>query len=504
MRPSHRRVAAAAAVVLVAGVLPALAASTSSAAVVPDTGGPFTRIAKPSLTGSKVRVTPKQYAAVKVDLTQLRADLRQAPAARTSGGGMTVKVPTPSGASERFAVHKTQVMQSRLAARHPEIATYAGRSLDHRGTSIALDVTPMGFHASVRGPMGQRAWFVDPAFNKRGTLTHLSYYGGSVPKAVADFAEKQAPEVKAAMARRAKAASRVGTAPGALVKQRLYRLALVTDPSYAAVFGTDNVLAEKVTLINRVNQIYNDDLAVQLRLINRTDDLNLDTDAKATGKNGPCGSHPCFDPPGADPETQPGMLDFCDVPGLLRIRTVLGQIIGASNFDIGHLGLGVDGGGIANLGVVGSEWKAQGCTGLAQPQGDFYAIDYVAHEMGHQFAGNHTFNGTQRNCSTGNRNGPTSVEPGSGSSVMAYAGICNTDDLQPHTDPYFSQRSQDEINGYTGADLPPVPEVQTVSLRGFNADGETVTLGYPGTTRRSRSPAGSTTTPGTSRRPCGG
>src|SRR5207237_9042511 len=137
--------------------------------------------------------------------------------------------------------------------------------------------------------------------------------------------------------------------------------------------------------------------------------------AEATGTNGPCGAAACF---------TVAQLASCGGSTLNRNNIVLGQLVGASNFDIGHIGLGVNGGGIAGLGVVGGASKSRGCTGLPTPVGDFYAVDYVAHEMGHQFGGNHPFNGTQFNCSGGNRSAANSFEPGSGSSIMAYAGIC--------------------------------------------------------------------------------
>ena len=234
--------------------------------------------------------------------------------------------------------------------------------------------------------------------------------------------------------------------------------------------------------MNRVNQLYNDDAAIKMVLVNGTDKLNFDTIEKATGPNGPCGAHSCYTLDPDSPDYVEGQLSYCDVGTLQRNQTVLGQLIGASNYDIGHIALGTNGGGIAGLGVVGSVEKAMGCTGIPDPVGDFYAIDYVAHEMGHQFGGNHTFNGNQWNCEGGNRNQGTSVEPGSGSSIQAYAGICRQDNLQPHSDPYFSQRSIAEFTRYTtGTALNPI-EVQDVSLTGFDNAGDSVTIDYPGST----------------------
>ena len=173
-----------------------------------------------------------------------------------------------------------------------------------------------------------------------------------------------------------------------------------------------------------------------------------------------------------------------------RARFVIGQVIGASNYDIGHLALGQPGGGVANLGVVGRSNKAGGCTGIPTPTGDFYAIDYVAHEMGHQFSGNHPFNGNQLNCSGGNRSAATSVEPGSGTSIMAYAGICSTDDLKQHSDPYFSQRSLQEISTYTSSNQAAINEVQTASLRHFGGGSEVQVVSFgPGYAPTATDPA---------------
>lgn len=252
---------------------------------------------------------------------------------------------------------------------------------------------------------------------------------------------------------------------------RTHRLALLTDPSYAEYFGPENVTAAKVQLINRVNQVYENDSAIRMVLVAETDRLNLNTAAEMTGGNGPCGTQACYT------EAQ---ANSCSVSTLTRTRQVIGLLVGASNFDVGHIGTGRNGGGIASLGVVGGNNKAQGCTGINPPVGDVWAIDYVAHELGHQYGSNHTFNGTVGNCAGGNRSAANSVEPGSGSSVMAYAGICGADNLQLNTDPYWSMRSLDVITAYVSGAETNIIEVQLAALTGFNTNGQQFQMGWNG------------------------
>ena len=131
-------------------------------------------------------------------------------------------------------------MEAGLAAAHPEIATYSGSSLDHPGTTVALDVTSLGVHAFVRGVNGQGAWYIDPADRDPASSTHLSYPGGAIPTPDEQFVERIAPELEQSAAARAAAASKApeaqrsaGKAGGMTDVPRIYRLAMVSDPGYA-------------------------------------------------------------------------------------------------------------------------------------------------------------------------------------------------------------------------------------------------------------------------------
>lgn len=437
---------------------------TASAAPAPSAPASWSALssAPETAAGAARTVRPERFQRWQLDRSAYAGSLT---AARATGS-TTVSLPSPDGGLARFTVQPSTVMEAGLAAAHPEIQTWAGRGVDDPAASVRMDLGPLGLHASVRSPAG--AWYVDPYY-QRDRGVYLSYYGRDLTENVhGAFVERDGGDALAqAQAALEDAGVSAPPPPPAEVDStgrarvgdvlRTYRLALLSDPTYASFFGTENVTAAKVALINRVNQIYEDDLAMRLVLISDTDKLNLDTERKVYGANGPCGPQPCF------PSSPKPALRQCTIEGLLANDTALGRLVGASAYDVGHQALGNSGGGVAFLGVVGTGNKALGCTGIPQPVGDFYAVDYVAHELGHQFGGNHTYNG----CDPGQRNAGTSVEPASGSSIMAYAGICGRDDLQPHSDPYFSQRSFTEITKTAEQKRRAVDEVQSVALAGL-------------------------------------
>ncbi len=453
MRRCLRRIAVGA--LLIAIAVPATAAAATpysaarSAAAWNDVAGTLAA----TRNGARPEIRPRRYRALTLDRRALARVL-------AGNAALTISLPAPDGSFRRFAVHQSSVMEPGLAAAHPDIATYSGSAIDDPGSTVHLDLTPIGLHASVRGPGG--SWYIDPYYH-RDQSAYASYRGADLVENPHGTLRESAPSGGRGWG---------GARPridGPLVALRTYRLALASDPAYAAYHGAANVTAAKVVLINRVNQIYEDDLAIHLTLVADNDVLNFDTDAEMTGTNGACGSGACF--------TASQVAD-CGSGTLLRTRAVLGQLIGASNFDIGHLALAGGGGGVASLGVVGDRDKAEGCTGIDTPVGDAYAVDFVAHEVGHQFGANHTFNGVNESCAD-NIEPTAAVEPGGGVTIMGYAGICGSDDLQVHSDPYFSQHSLTEVTGYVGGSPADVDEIQTVALRNFSGT-DSFTLTYDG------------------------
>ena len=325
-----------------------------------------------------------------------------------------IELPLANGRIERFELAQSPIMEPALAAKFPDFKTYRVRGIDDPALTGRLSYTAKGFHGMISGPSG--AQYIDPqgsarfrVYRPRHSLSEKPFKCG---------VKSHTPEHPAGRANRSSLRT-----PGSL---RVYRLAVAATAEYtAAVGGTLQLaMAEIVTAINRVNEIYQRDLGIKLVLVGNNDQLIYQGDVNA-------------DPYSNDNGTK--MLG--------ENQTNIDQVIGVANYDIGHV-FSTGGGGIAEVESVCSNLKAEGVTGLSNPSGEAFYIDYVAHEIGHQFGGQHTFNGTEGSCN-GNRWAVSAFEPGSGSTIMSYAGICGAENISRHAIAVFHAGSIDLVDDYT-------------------------------------------------------
>ncbi len=376
--------------------------------------------------GGERLIVPQAYRTLALDQPALDALLRQAPSETTTRAGFSpviLTLPLPDGGWGRFGLVESPIMAPELAARFPEIRTYAAQGLDDASATARLDWTPAGFHAMILSSAG--SVFIDPY--RRGDTTHYISYDASAFVAPDAKRVPELPPLDDGMG--ATIAALVASQPPAAsgAQLRTYRLAVAATGEYTIYHGGTVALglAAVVTSVNRVNGVYEREVAVRMVLV-ANNNLVIYTN------------------PATDPYTNNNGSAM-----LGQNQTTLDSVIGSANYDVGHV-FSTGGGGVAYLGVpCRAGWKAQGVTGSSNPIGDPFDIDYVAHEMGHQFGANHSFNGNAGSCSGGNRNASTAYEPGSGSTIMAYAGICGAQDLQPHSDDYFHNISYVEIIAYT-------------------------------------------------------
>jgi reprolysin-like metallo-peptidase family M12B/Calx-beta domain-containing protein len=395
---------------VVAAMVASLGAANASAAVWRSVSAASVGAPAPE------RVLVGRHQVVEMDLAGMRALLGAAPLERTAAarqGGVVVELPWPDGGTRRFAMEKSPVVEPGLAALHPEIETYRGRGLDDASAMGRFDLGPSGFHGMVLSNQG--TVYIDP-WSRSDTAHYVSFFKRDYRRSEAtgfhcDFDAGDPEMVDPSVLNEPVVEPQGATLHGDFLKT--FRLALAANVEYSTFHGGTIPLVHNalVVAVNRVNTVYERDLAVHLNIIANNDLLIwLVEPDPYTNNNG-------------------GAM-------LTQNQASIDSIIGSANYDVGHV-FSTGGGGVAGLGVVCGGNKARGVTGLPNPVGDPFYIDYVAHEMGHQFRGNHSFNGTTSNCGGGNRNAGTAWEPGSGSTVMAYAGICGAENLQPNSDDLF-------------------------------------------------------------------
>ena len=375
--------------------------------------------ARSAAAQSPLKLALRHSRPLTLDRAALQAALATAPLeGRAGAAALLLALPRPDGGTAHFRVVESPIMAPALAAQFPNIKTYSGVGVDDPTATLRLDFTPQGFHAQVLSP-STGGFFIDPA--SRASLTQvLSFWQRDMPGAAficdatsAGAAAKIAPTVA------------LRTSGATL---RTYRLAVAATGEYTAAKGGTVAAAQAaiVSTINRVVGVYEKELAVRFVLVANNSSL-VYTDGTTDPYNN------------ASPSTL-----------LTQNQTNVDAVIGSANYDIGHV-FGTTVGGTSNRGgaMCDPGFKAQGTSGIGSSNrvGDAFDITYVAHEMGHQLGANHTFNSVAGACQN-TRFAAAAYEPGSGTTIMSYAGICSTDNVQTVPDAYFHVVSYEEIQAF--------------------------------------------------------
>ena len=363
------------------------------------------------------KLFPAKHLTYKLDIADMRARLLAADKSNEGSRSATmISLPMADGTFELFAFQRADVFHPKLAARYPAIQAYTGYNVDNPLQVVKLSMSQKGMDAMIFGGSHEKI-FID-RYSDGDDEHYISYYKKDYPRNILQpfTCEVVHPDDGYVPPKDLENGERYGDCT-----LRTYRLALACTGEYATFHGgtAESVLAEYNTSMNRVNGIYERDAAITMVLIENTDELiffNANTDPYTNGNGGI-------------------MLD--------QNQTTVNQIIGSANYDIGHV-YSTGGGGIASLRSPCGNRKAQGVTGQGSPVNDPFYVDYVAHEMGHQFGGNHTQN---NDC---NRNNSTAVEPGSAATIMGYAGIC-VPNVQNNSDDYFHTVNLREIADFVVA-----------------------------------------------------
>jgi subtilisin-like proprotein convertase family protein len=329
-----------------------------------------------------------------------------------------ITIPNSDGVLERFMIWESSNFDPELQAKYPEIRAYEGAGLDDKTAKIHFSVAPIGVQTMILRSDKPSEFIEQNPDNKSEYVLFTSKYRDTSKSPLACTTKEEAN--RNSSVKTAKITSNTKSL-------KTLRLALSCTGEYATFFGGTKAgaLAGMNATMTRVNAVFNNDLAVKLTLIANNEDViytNAGTDPYSNASTG----------------VNNGVWN-------LEVQQTLTTVLGNNAYDIGHL-FGASGGG-GDAGCIGcvcvnptssSDRNAKGSAFTSPsdkiPQGDTFDIDFVAHEMGHQLGGTHTFSyaieGTGVN-----------VEPGSGSTIMAYAGVTDTYDMQSNSDDYFAYAS---------------------------------------------------------------
>ena len=360
---------------------------------------------------------------------EFTGDLRESPA--------ILSLPMPDGSFVRFHIEESPVMDAELVALYPQIKSYRGQGVEDGTATVRFDWTPLGFHALILSN-GQAVSILPP--NRNDLEVYASFFDqGAAFECAVNEQNKVNP----------------GSPDGPNVPVgptlRTYRLVVAATNEYCVLLGGNTAagtIASINTFLNGINAIYERELSVHMNLVNAPTVIYA-------GDTVNCGGVACN---GAnDPYTNGNTTTM-----LNQVRPDLQAKVGTVNYDLGHV-LGTNSGGVAFFGVVclnsacgdvggpPDACKGGGVSGMASPAGNAGSVGLWAHELGHQFGADHSFNGTNGSCGGGNRSATTAYEPGSGTTIMSYAGICTTDDVSFSKDLRFHSGSFAQMSNFITA-----------------------------------------------------
>ncbi len=364
----------------------------------------------------KDRNIPTSAKIFSFDLNELQSQLANAPLRGSYNGisNTVIIIPDATGNMLRYAVEEAPVFAPELQAKYPEIRAYAAYGIDDKSAYLRFTVSPYnGLNGIVLAGDRSETIIIESApqntskaiiFNRSERTTIKMPFECSTDDQFTSTEDKFT-------------ANRIQAADDSIL--RTFDLAMSVTGEYSAFHGGTLPLvnAAIATTIARNNSIFEIDFAVTLVLIASNDNVVYLDGA-------------------TDPYNSTSDANYNSV-----LQSTLTTQIGEANYDIGHLMGGIGNNG--NAGCIGcicvNGSKGSGYTTSTNPIGDTFDVDYVAHEFGHQFGANHTFTHSSEGA------GVAQMEPGSGSTIMSYAGITGATDVQPNVDPYFHAISIDQI-----------------------------------------------------------
>lgn len=369
---------------------------------------------------SQIRKEVDVKFAYKVDLSSIRNLLKDAVETGSNAKGIIISLPTVEGKIERFEVFSNPVMEKSMADRY-QLGSYVGVGIDDPSKYLRFSTSPTEMQSMIiKDGVFQ---FIEPISTDK--KTYGVFFKTKKTESDNGFEcsteEGKSHDIEILKENGKKKLSNIGiTNRPSITKYRTYRLALSTTGEYTKKFdpngGITNTVIQMNNTMTRVNGVFEKEFGIKL----------LIQDIPAI----------IYTDPTTDPYT--GNLN-------LQLQQTLTSVVTNANYDIGHVFNSAGGNGNAGgIGVIctnpaGNTSLAKGSafTQNTNPVGDLFDIDYVAHEMGHQLGGNHTY--SHRTEGSG-----VNVEPGGGTTIMAYAGITG-DNVQNNSDAYFHYSSINQI-----------------------------------------------------------